>query len=333
MPMCAQCRCGGADTAASTVCKRCGKRAYCSEACRETDWGAGHSLWCGKAGELDVDFEVRDMPGKGKGLVALRPFSAFEAIMVERPLLLTPGTETLGPAATAALLALCPEGGTLAEKCTVNRMSCAKPAQGGGACAAERRNGVFATMARCNHSCLPNAEHHYDADTGIKRLTATTSIAAGEEICIFYVDPQRVPSSARRQKLRACYGFDCTCRACRDPAVATELDRLPVLDAAVAKLAGSERTRDAAIAKGLELLRLLDFFACSVAGYARAYYDLFQVAVMKAADAPRAVEYAAKAAEWAERAYGSADQQVAKYQEFAAQPQRHRNYGAMDGEE
>ena len=48
------------------------------------DWKTGHQHWCGKSGELDVDYEVREVAGKGLGVFALRDLKRNEKIIVER---------------------------------------------------------------------------------------------------------------------------------------------------------------------------------------------------------------------------------------------------------
>lgn len=57
-----------------------------SKSCQRLDWKKGaHKIWCGAAGEVNIDFEVRAVPGKGLGLFAMRPFKRFDVIMVEDP--------------------------------------------------------------------------------------------------------------------------------------------------------------------------------------------------------------------------------------------------------
>ena len=82
--------CGG-EISCLLLCGQCQKRRYCSKQCRAADWcsgmGQGHQRYCGRGGELGVDFELHDFgPPKGIGVVALRHFGAHEPILVDRAL-------------------------------------------------------------------------------------------------------------------------------------------------------------------------------------------------------------------------------------------------------
>lgn len=55
--------------------QKCNRRAYCSDNCRKIDWedkgGQGHQNWCDLVcGEEDIDWEVKESPGKGLGVFA-----------------------------------------------------------------------------------------------------------------------------------------------------------------------------------------------------------------------------------------------------------------------
>lgn len=67
-------------------CSKCKKRPFCSRECQVLDWKNGHKRWCGRSGELGTDFEIKESPGKGLGVFALRSFARDECIMVERPI-------------------------------------------------------------------------------------------------------------------------------------------------------------------------------------------------------------------------------------------------------
>ena len=40
-------------------CGKCHKRHYCTKNCQTLDWKSGHNKWCGKAGEINYDFEIK----------------------------------------------------------------------------------------------------------------------------------------------------------------------------------------------------------------------------------------------------------------------------------
>lgn len=71
---------------------------------------------------------------------------------------------------------------------------------------------LFATVARINHSCTPNAHIHERDATRASYLYALRDIAAGEEIEIAYFDV-KLPLAHRRAQTSV-WSFTCRCRAC-----------------------------------------------------------------------------------------------------------------------
>ena len=55
----------------------------------------------------------------------------------------------------------------------------------------------------------------FDGTAGELFLTAATRIAAGEQLCISYID-STLPGEQRQQQLHWAYGFRCTCERCRE---------------------------------------------------------------------------------------------------------------------
>jgi len=80
---------------------------------------------------------------------------------------------------------------------------------------------LYATIARANHSCVPNAsvEHGQDAEA---MLLASRDIKRGEQIFISYVDEQN-SKSERRQELRD-HAFVCQCERCKAEPSSSEED-------------------------------------------------------------------------------------------------------------
>ncbi|KAF1983591.1 SET domain-containing protein [Aulographum hederae CBS 113979] len=81
-----------------------------------------------------------------------------------------------------------------------------------------RRDGLFPTASRLNHSCLPNAYWSFNTTDdegmeGLMEVRATHVIQAGEEILITYV-PTLSTKEERRELLWEGYGFECHCVAC-----------------------------------------------------------------------------------------------------------------------
>ena len=100
------------------VCSKCKLRPFCSLLCQENDWKTGHKQFCENSGEYGIDFCLRDSPGKGIGVFALRDFSFGEKIIVERPLIMTYNSQhtQIPEESMLEFEKLLPEGGTKLEK-------------------------------------------------------------------------------------------------------------------------------------------------------------------------------------------------------------------------
>ena len=204
------------------LCGGCHKRAYCSRECQKEDWknGQGHKNWCKLGcGEEDVDWKVDSIPGKGLGLIAKRMFPAKSRIMVDAVCPRThPGVKDLQPI-----------NGTTREKFDLN-------------CLGTDNDLVLCLrIARANHSCDPNACHHYDETFNVKILFAERDIQIGEEICISYVSPFSVvahyDAKGARRELVGKWGIICNKDCiCYDNAIAKKSDTLKVLDKEIANL-------------------------------------------------------------------------------------------------
>ena len=133
-------------------CGQCKTRVFCSRDCQKLDWKLGHKIYCGKAGQEGIDFEIREAGDKGYGVFALRDFFKNEKILVERPILQKPypTPESCAMAALPTNAArervrqLLPHDGTLYEKAERNDMSCGDNGE----------RGLFLIMSKVNHDCI-----------------------------------------------------------------------------------------------------------------------------------------------------------------------------------
>ena len=131
LPSCACCYSNyGVDGGDLKRCSRCKSRCYCSRECQVKDWKTGHhKQWCGKAGEKDVDYEIRSAGEKGLGLFVKRDYERGDKILVERPAIITPFSaksqeELLRiPTMQAAVMALVPSGDSIDRKIMENCVS------------------------------------------------------------------------------------------------------------------------------------------------------------------------------------------------------------------
>lgn len=73
---------------------------------------------------------------------------------------------------------------------------------------------VFPTVARINHSCVPNSQGNFNDNLESFTIYATRDIAIGEEVTISYLHDQLGLRAARQAKLHDGYGFHCACELC-----------------------------------------------------------------------------------------------------------------------
>lgn len=71
--------------------------------------------------------------------------------------------------------------------------------------------GLFGKLAAVNHSCQPNAEAFFFGHGNLS-LLATKALAAGDEVCISYIDHEQ--NTAYRKAALESYGFTCDCPRC-----------------------------------------------------------------------------------------------------------------------
>jgi hypothetical protein len=78
------------------------------------------------------------------------------------------------------------------------------------------KRAVFLTVARLNHSCIPNAQGNLNAALpgGQFTIHALREIDKGEEITISYLHDELGVRSTRQKWLKEGYGFECACEIC-----------------------------------------------------------------------------------------------------------------------
>eukprot|EP00562_Extubocellulus_spinifer_P005295 CAMPEP_0178530510 /NCGR_PEP_ID=MMETSP0696-20121128/32933_1 /TAXON_ID=265572 /ORGANISM="Extubocellulus spinifer, Strain CCMP396" /LENGTH=308 /DNA_ID=CAMNT_0020162353 /DNA_START=1 /DNA_END=923 /DNA_ORIENTATION=- len=91
--------------------------------------------------------------------------------------------------------------------------------------------GLFLTVARMNHSCRPNAAHHWRPDLHMMVVHAARDIGVGEEICTCYGPGECRDTEARRSFLRERYSFECECDMCTEGNDAGGDDRMAAIGA------------------------------------------------------------------------------------------------------
>jgi hypothetical protein len=233
-------------------CGQCLKRRYCSKDCQRSDWKeASHKHFCCKAGEIGIDYEVRQAEEHGLGMFACRRFEKDEMIMAERPILKVddfdlnslPDLDQVPSSFRLAIGALRPIGGSVQEKFIINGMVSTNSS------ASVQQTGLFVTMSRANHSCLGNTEYMFLDERRVIILVASRDIQEGEEITFSYQGCEK--PKERKEMLLDYYGFVCRCSACTNPDIEAMLLRSMELDRAIMDCA---RTRgiDQAIRDGAD---------------------------------------------------------------------------------
>lgn len=76
---------------------------------------------------------------------------------------------------------------------------------------------VYLLASLFNHSCGPNVDVTYPMNNSTAHFVAARDIAAGEQLCISYIDAS-MSVNARQQQLDWGYGFRCRCETCTEEA-------------------------------------------------------------------------------------------------------------------
>ncbi|BGP14985.1 hypothetical protein JCM10213_007211 [Rhodosporidiobolus nylandii] len=184
-------------------------------------------------------YELVDLPGKGKGLVATADLAPDSLILLDRPLLVF-ATTALPPAAvhgnallSHALSRLSPEmqrtflaldncfpsssssEGSLLGRVETNALPVVSltdlPAEAGAD--AVQYSGVFPRASRVNHACDANCRLEWSARDWTLAVKTSRAVKKGEELCISYIVPFQ-KRRERREELRLKWRFDCMCGWC-----------------------------------------------------------------------------------------------------------------------
>ncbi|KAJ5972148.1 uncharacterized protein N7479_002066 [Penicillium vulpinum] len=191
--------------------------------------------------------------------------------------------------------------------------------------------GVYPTISRINHSCLPNAHNSWNSESGYENIHAVRFISAGEEITIPY--DHGGTSDERRRYLKDAFGFDCDCSICsRQPTELKQSDerrrQIQRLDAAIGDglrvmYSPKDCLRDCRV-----LLQVLEeeYEGSHGAHLARLYYDAFQVSIVHG-DQARAGVFAERSYRARAACEGEDNPETKRIRILMEDPKRHGSFG------
>ncbi|QRW17837.1 ADP-ribosylation factor family [Rhizoctonia solani] len=171
-------------------------------------------------------FDVVDIPGRGKGVIANRDIKQGELLIREKPLFIVPTRPGVDP---SQLIGGIVDALPSTDKAVFLALSYAKPNvsaqdipfeifQTNAISAGQRGTGLFPRTARLNHGCSRafGAVYSWRDAEGVLVVHAIRDIPKGQEILTTYTNTKRRRSD-RQAHLRAHYYFDCACSVCSLP--------------------------------------------------------------------------------------------------------------------
>lgn len=282
--------------------------------------------------------EVQSVPGRGKGLVALRKITMGMRILVETPILksMNAPPALLEPIIARDLKSLTkekqrqflslhnnfPGNYPFSGIMKTNSLPCGSEAMVGA---------VYPTICFINHSCRANAHNSWNETLEQETIHAIRDIEPGEEITISYDDGGAYTS--RKPWLEEKFGFHCDCSICRLPPVELEKSdkrrkQIKQLDKDIGDPFRMMSSPSVSLSNCRSLLQVLkeEFENCTTILVARANYDAFQIAVVHGDEARGSV--------FAERAYqirllceGGDSPDTERMQQLAENPKLHPSFG------
>ncbi|KAK5658433.1 hypothetical protein OQA88_1822 [Cercophora sp. LCS_1] len=177
-------------------------------------------------------YEIRDIPGKGKGMIATRKIERGTVLMVEHAAIIADmvfpvrvrrllgremlkrGMKRLGAKGEGQLLELARTSSNRDEVPAAEDVM--KTNSFTVKISGKSYMGLFPRVARINHACKPSAITRFDEETLSMTVRTFRDIEAGEEITLSYSD-FGLTFHERQRILRAKWGFECTCDICSAP--------------------------------------------------------------------------------------------------------------------
>ncbi|KAF2108247.1 hypothetical protein BDV96DRAFT_504933 [Lophiotrema nucula] len=287
-------------------------------------------------------YALRDVPGKGKGLVAIEDIPKGTRVLLEQPVITTPErqrddewlkthisqqVDSLSEHQRQSFLSmhnLYPYQNVAEQSLGIIRTN-SLPIEADGIGA-----GIFLKACLINHSCDNNAQKNWNQSIKRHTVHALRDIPKGEEITIYYLglDSSR---AIRQKKLQDKFGFLCSCRLCSLPTEQSQdndkrLERINRLDDLIG-LDGMQMIFSLRTLRYVdERVHLYNEQGPGNSGLPRAYLDAAQIAIANG-DLARGHVFAERAVEGWRTALGSDSKETIEYGSLAQNPAKLQLYG------
>ncbi|KAF8852703.1 SET domain-containing protein [Acephala macrosclerotiorum] len=289
-------------------------------------------------------YALQDVPGKGKGLVAIKNISKGTRILSEEPIITIPRNEmnierqqisiyqqvaTLNERQQRAFLSMhnIHPFKNAAERYFGIVRTNSLPAEIEG-----DKGAIFLEACRINHACDNNAQKNWNENIKRHTVHALRDIEKGEEITIYYLGVHK-NREARREALRVGFNFTCSCGLCSLPLEQSHesdrrLDEIIRLDGLINQL-GPE----AILSSPLQTLRYFDQQVHlyneqggDYVGLAQTFVNAAQIAIANGDLARGRIFMERAASEW-RTALGGDSTQAIKHGTLAQDPSKYELYG------
>ncbi|KAF2788843.1 hypothetical protein K505DRAFT_420843 [Melanomma pulvis-pyrius CBS 109.77] len=287
-------------------------------------------------------YAILEVPGKGKGLVAVEDIPKGTRILSEGPVITTPDrqqnnewlkthisqqVDSLSEHQRGSFLSmhnLYPYNNVAEQSLGIIRTN-SLPIETNGI-----GGGIFLEACRINHACDNNAQKNWNQCIQRHTVHALRNISKGEEITIYYLGLYS-NREVRQKKLLDKFGFLCSCRLCSLPTEQSQksderLTRIDHLD----DLIGHDGMQLKFLLRTLrfvdERIRLYNEQNPDRSGLPRAYLDAAQIAIANG-DLARGRIFAERAVEGWRTSYGSDSKEVIEHGPLARNPAKLELYG------
>ncbi|KAK0244024.1 hypothetical protein EDD85DRAFT_806503 [Armillaria nabsnona] len=292
-------------------------------------------------------FEVVDLPGRGKGVVAARDIQRGELVIREKPLFIVPYSTSDSPTSLIshhvqslndidyhAFFNLSYVNFPKNMDPEAHRDEVALAIFQTNAVAAGEGVGIFPRMARLNHGCSSafNVVYSWRQTEGEIVVHALQNIFKGQELLTTYTDTKR-PRKGRREFLSKHYGFHCACSVCSLPPSQSRAsdERLNSISE-LYNLFSTWGTHSISGREAINVVRRI-WTLTDEEGYFSERGQLFADAALVSlshSDASAALAWAKVAAEWYGYELGQESEQVANMMAIIARPEAHHAWGTRE---